>query len=222
MDRVQSFLERQDLKYLSNCFHALKKSMTGDGCGMRGGAILDDFLGEYFEGAKEYQEYHVGEADLKLCGIPLSLKSSMRGDGSTFALDWSKNETDTQRESFGCDILILITQGGAWWKRDNKVVRAGFYLVPKEFCRENVSLSSNNKTNRLISKPEVYKMLQGASHFVPLPEPDDGAVRYSVMRGFRRVDEGVILDGMADRELAALGGRVLEEITRRRGTPCTT
>lgn len=222
MDNVRSFIERRDLQYLSNCFHALKKSMTGDGCGMRGGAILDDFLSEYFEGAKEYQEYHVGEADFKLCDIPLSLKSSMKNDGSTFALDWSKNETDTQRESFDCDILILITRSGLWWKRENKSIKAGFYLISKEFCKNTITLSSNNKTNRLISKPEVYKMLQGASHFVPLPEPVDGAVKYSVMRGFRRMDDVVNLDGMADRELTVLGGRVLDEITRRRGTPCTT
>lgn len=222
MDSAKSFLERQDLQYLSNCFHALKKRMKGDGCGMRGGAIRDDFLGEYFEGAKEYQEYHVGEADLKLCDVPLSLKSSMKDGGTEFALDWSKNETDAQRESFDCDILMLFTKGGTWWKRENKVVKAGFYLVSKEFCRENVSLSSNNKTNRLIAKPEVFKMLTNATHFVPLPEPVDGAVRYSVMRGFRKVDEVVSIEGMSDRELTALESRVLEEITRRRGTPCTT
>ncbi len=222
MEAINDFLLTQDLQYLSNCFHALKKTMTGDGCGMRGAAILDDFLSEYFEGAKEYEKYHVGEADLKLCDIPLSLKSSMKDDGSTFALDWSKNDADTERESFGCDVLILITRGGVWWKRENKCVKAGFYVVSKEFCKENVILSSNNKTNRLIKREEVYKMLTNATQFVPLPEPVDGAVKYSVMRGFRKVDEPMSLEGMTSKELTTLGGKVLEEITRRRGTPCTT
>lgn len=221
MDNVRSFLERQDLQYLSNCFHALKKTMKGDGCGMRGGAILDDFLGEYFEGAKEYEAYHVGESDLKLCEVPLSLKSSMKDNGSTFALDWSKNETATQRVSFDCDIMILITMGGVWWKRDNKVVKAGFYLVSKEFCRENVTLTSNNKTNRLIAKPEVFKMITNATHFVPLPESVDGAVRYSVIGGFKRMDEVVNLEMMTERELNVFGSRVIEELVRRRGTPYT-
>jgi hypothetical protein len=180
-----SFTEdiRQDL---SDKIHAIQCSCKGDGAGLTCGSLVDMLISETFQQVMgpHYTEHHVGESDMILCDVPLSLKTIKAK--STIALDWSKNPTESTREHFAEHIMILNTQSGVWWKKSPKqksqedltysdMVPAGFYLVDKEFCKQNIKLSSNNKTNTLIQSQDLYWMLQysrsqGLSVTLPIPQ----------------------------------------------------
>lgn len=66
-----------------------------------------------------------------------------------------------------------------WWKKGDYCgiplsieIDIGLYIIDKDFCKENVILSSNNKTNSLIESKELYKMLMKAKSddlFIPFP-----------------------------------------------------
>jgi hypothetical protein len=94
---------------------------------------------------------------------------------SIIALDWSKNgENSKTRERFGTDVMIINTTPEIWWKKSpadvsteekeskyySSHIPAGIYLISHTFCKENVTLSSNNKTNSLIDSKQLYKMLK--------------------------------------------------------------
>lgn len=173
---------RQDL---TDKIYAIQSSCKGDGAGLTCGSLIDMLISETFQQVMgvHYTEYHVGESDMKLCDIPLSLKTIKAK--STIALDWSKNPNESTREHFTEHIMILNTQSDVWWKKSpkqksqedilyNDMVPAGFYLVDKEFCKKNIKLSSNNKTNTLIQSQDLYWMLQysrsqGLAVTLPIP-----------------------------------------------------
>ena len=191
-----SFTEeiRQDL---TDKIRAIQSSCKGDGAGLTCGSLVDMLISETFQTVMgpHYTEYHVGESDMKLCDIPLSLKTIKAK--STIALDWSKNPTESTREYFNEHILILNTQSDVWWKKSpkqksqedilyNDMVPAGFYLVDKEFCKQNIKLSSNNKTNTLIQSQDLYWMLQysrsqGLSVTLPIPQ---ATYQFSISHAF--------------------------------------
>ena len=66
--------------------------------------------------------------------------------------------------------MIINIKTDQWWKtapadeNDTKFfsssIKAGIYFVPKTYCKSNVCLSSNNKTNSLIDSKPLYKMLK--------------------------------------------------------------
>jgi len=175
------FNNHLNLQELSNMIHSIKNHCTGDGCGLKSGIYIDDVISEYFkQNIVSYKPFFSKEADMKICDIPLSLKSCTNPKGTQFALNWSKNK-EVNTENFIYHTMILVSCSGLWWK--NKSVKAGIYFVDKHWCRKNIKLSSNNKTDKLISKPEVYKMIQNSSFFVPIPPPSK-VLKFSILRSF--------------------------------------
>lgn len=168
---------------LANICQSVTLSCKGDGAGLSSGGLIDMIISESFASElPNYEECHEGEADMKILGTPLSLKS-INGK-STIALDWSKNGENAKiREHFATHIMILNKKSGKWWKKGPKKkamdidfdheIPPGFYLIDKQWCKENIQLSANNKTNTLISSQYLYAMLlwsiQRGLH-LPLPE----------------------------------------------------
>lgn len=67
----------------------------------------------------------------------------------------------------------MVLETKQWWKKnkinnknDNidytKIIPSGFYIIDKNYCKNNIELKSNNKTNTLIKKDNVYKMLSNS------------------------------------------------------------
>ena len=186
---VSSYLKSVDkdiLQDLSNKLWAIQTGCSGDGAGLNGGVITDMFLTKFLTFLPEYSVFHEGESDMKICDVPLSQKK-INGK-STIALDWSKNSVPTTRERFSSHIIIFNTKSEQWWKKpikDDKIkykvnsytdmIPAGIYLVDKQFCKKNVVLSSNNKTNSLIESQYLYGMMKRSldkSMFIELPIPN--------------------------------------------------
>lgn len=186
---LRTNLSPERLQELSNKCDAISVKCKGDGAGLLSGALVDMFLSEYFHANLDaYKECHEGESDMKIHDIPLSLKTLKSGK-STVALDWSKNKTPSKREHFSTHIMVLNLSSCQWWKNSptskmesysnkiayNEVVKAGIYLIDKQFCKRYVTLASNNKTNTLVTEINLYRMLQRSKSqnlFIEIPEPE--------------------------------------------------
>jgi hypothetical protein len=194
---LSNSLSKEDLQDLSNKCHSITKHCKGDGAGLSGGTLIDMLLCKLFETKLPlYSDYHDGESDMKICGVPLSQKK-INGK-SSIALDWSKNETKTTREHFSSNILIINLKTGVWWVKNlvkpksnikityNDVIPSGIYLIDKQFCKYFIELSCNNKTNTLIDHQFVYIMLKRSISqklCIDLPTPNKD-LKFNILNAF--------------------------------------
>ena len=197
-------LSRKYLQEFSDASFAVEDKISGDGRGLTSGFLIDRLINEFFATKlkKDYKEYHEGEADLKLSGEPVSFKK-IKGK-SEIALSWSKNpkykksgRKSIKRDFWKHPVLILNSETAQWWKNspkkpiDKKLpwdleIPRGFYIIDNKNASKLVKLDKNNKTNSLIKKQYVYKLLvqaQKADLFIPLPIPN-------------KVKEWTLLDGV--------------------------
>ncbi|SVE56501.1 uncharacterized protein METZ01_LOCUS509355, partial [marine metagenome] len=161
--------------------------------GLSTGEKIDTYLTEQFlpnSLGQDYEEYHEGEADCKICNEPISFKT-LKAAGD-LALCWSKNpETkkdgtpSIKRDFWEVPMLIYVRESKQWWTRGpshpidksltwNQTVHAGFYLVNQIAASQWVEFKSNNKSDYIIDKQDVYKLLCTSLSdglFVQLPKP---------------------------------------------------
>lgn len=170
---MKTHLTHNVLTELASKLYAIRTEFVGDGAGLSGGILADKFVVKFISNiVPEFEEFYCGESDCKIRGHPLSIKK-INGK-STIALDWSKNGEDSKkRERFDTDMMIINLKTGKWWKSYpasaspheietgffSAPMRAGIYFISKTFCKSNICLSSNNKTNSLIESVQLYKML---------------------------------------------------------------
>jgi hypothetical protein len=135
---LKQSLTPDHLQEIANKCYAISNACKGDGAGLAGGVLIDIFISQFFKlKLPEYTDCHTGEADMKMCKIPLSQKK-INGP-STLALDWSKNKdkeeevddedddddapppppptTKSSREHFSCPIMIINLKTVQWWKK---------------------------------------------------------------------------------------------------------
>ena len=189
--RILTYLENaltsDDLQELSDFCNSITIKCKGDGCGLLGGSLIDMLLCELFHSKLSlYEEFHEGESDMKLCDVPLSQKK-INGK-STIALDWSKNQTQTTRSYFTSDILLINLKTELWWKKSpyNREVKAGIYLIDKQYCKKYIHLASNNKTNTLINSNYLYKMINRSIQqnlFITIPPPKN-VLHFNILKAF--------------------------------------
>ena len=179
---IKTSLSEEDLQEFSDKCCAVDSMANGDGSGLGGGFLIDKFTIDFFIGRLEYcEECHEGESDLMILGMLLSLKKIM--GQSTIALDWSKNPEASSRKRFTNHIMIINLKTEKWWKKGPKEpvntidytlnIVKGIYFVDKKFCRQNITLSSNNKTYTLVKPQYLYTMLHRSIQqgwFIELPE----------------------------------------------------
>ena len=195
-------LSNEDLQDLSNKCHSIKQKCKGDGAGLTKSAFIDMFLCEFLKDKlTNYTEFHVGESDMKICDISLSLKHA--SGKSQAALNWSKNEkneekkTKIENEHFNTHMMIIVSETNQWWKTQPKkrpeinvnysdVIQSGIYFVDKQFCKSHVELKSNNKTNSLIEPQYLYIMLKRSisqNLFLSLPSPNK-QLKFNILNAF--------------------------------------
>lgn len=153
----------------------------------------------------EFSEYHKREADMKIKEVPFSFKKISGPSGLALDWSKNTNNDDERRcakraskrakvsarkdkvarEKFSCPIMILNLKSAQWWKKGpmkpvgnityTDTIPAGIYLVDNRYCKRNIKLSSNNKTNALINQQGVYLMLKRSMAlklFIALPTPN--------------------------------------------------
>ena len=197
-DYLQSNLNQELLQDISNKCKCINSICSGDGSGLLGGSLIDMFLCKYFkQNLSEFQENHHGESDMKICDIPFSLKK-INGKKKV-ALDWSKNNIDSiKREYFNEHIIIINLKTEQWWKTKplkvktdddyyKDIIKSGFYIVDKEFCKNNIKLTSNNKSNSIVEEIYVYKMLKRSIElktFIEIPNPNI-ELEFDILKAFQ-------------------------------------
>lgn len=142
------------------------------------------------------EEYHCGECDIKINNELYSLKK-INGK-STLALDWSKNNTKNKKETFTHNIILINTKTSQWWKNspkninlnDNinytKQINSAIYIINKDYCKKNIVLTSNNKSNSIITEQYVYKMIYNSIEqktFIELPDKNK-ELKFSLLKSF--------------------------------------
>lgn len=163
---LKNSLNISDLQEISNKCYSINILFKGDdGSGLIGGCLIDMFISKYFEiKLDNYKVYHKGEADMEICGLKLSQKK-ITGK-SSIALNWSKNQkVKSSEELFVNNILLINLKTQRWCKKPSKtqkssdcfnIIKAGIYLLDKEYCKRIVKLGSNNKTNALVKSVFLY------------------------------------------------------------------
>lgn len=178
------------LQDLSNKCYSINSKCKGDGCGLTSGILIDMLITEYFRhNISQYENEHDGECDMKICNMPLSLKK-INGK-SSMALDWSKNKNTTDKEYFNCHMIIINLKTEQWWKNKSKIqytdiIPAGIYFVDKKYCKRNVTLGCNNKTNALIDSKQLYMMLKHSMNqklCIKMPSSNK-QIEFNIMNAF--------------------------------------
>ena len=186
--KIKDGLDHLKSANLTEMVNAIKRYCTGDGCGLRIGGYVDDMVTELFtHTVPNFEPYHKSDADCKINGIPLSLKTCTNPKGTSFALSWSKNKTIDMSNNFSAHIMVIVAQSGRWWKKA-EVVNAGIYLISNTWCKKHITLTKNNKSDKIVSKKEVYKMLRASKHFIPMPEPK-GTLKFNILKAFCQESE---------------------------------
>lgn len=179
------------IEKIQHYIHAVRSKFAGSpGAGLTTGSIVDTLLVDFLTTVlNEFTAFHEDEADGKCGDISFSIKTICGRTGSDLALDWSKNPSMSIRERFTCPICIPILYTGKWWKKlpgYSDTVHSGIYFVDPYWCKENITLSSNNKTNTLVCKKEVYKMVQYAKTsgtFIPFPDTPQ-SYKFDILSAF--------------------------------------
>ena len=81
--------------------------------------------------------------------------------------------------------MLVVLKEGKWWvkgpndlmNRSNdywtKEVKKGLYLITNNWCKQNIKLSKNNKSDSVIKRQDVYRMIQESiinKTFIQLPD----------------------------------------------------
>ena len=193
---LQSNLTDKDLQELANKCNSINNFCKGDGAGLLGGCLTDMLISKFFESKlPEYKEHRKGESDMKICNTQLSLKK-INGK-STIALDWSKNKNNNNKEYFTNDMLIIVQKTEQWWKKKPKekinnnikyddIITSGIYLVDKNYCKNNIKLSSNNKTDSLIDSQSLYCMIKNSINnnlYIEIPKSNK-SIPFNILNAF--------------------------------------
>jgi hypothetical protein len=190
-DVLSRKLSRDVLQNLSNCCFTINESLKGDGCGLSGGFLIEQTLSEFLKKHMNgvYEKFNCGESDMKISGIPLSLKKI--SGKSSMALSWSKNKIkDEEKCNFNSHIMIINIKTEQWWKNRplklnsnnichnkicfNDTIPSGLYLVDRMFCKRFVKTLSNNKSDTMIDQQNLYIMVKKSmlqKTYIELPEP---------------------------------------------------
>ena len=169
---LKSDLTLDILQELSTKCYAINNSCKGDGAGLSSGVLVDMLISALFKyHLIHYEEFHYGESDMKIWGVPFSQKKI--SGKSSLAENWSKNKSPGVCNPFNSHIIIINLKTSKWWKHVDEI-SAGIYFINKEFCKKNIKLTSNNKTDTLIDCKEVHKMLTYSIHhslYLLFPSP---------------------------------------------------
>jgi hypothetical protein len=195
IEYIKTSLSVDDLEEFTNKCVSLNSRCNGDGSGLLGGGLIDMFIEKFFSAKMDkYKTHHVGESDMTMLDMPLSQKK-INGK-SIIALNWSKNKDD-KKYKFNTHIILINLKTSVWWKKQpnnilnnkiayNNVVKAGIYIIDKNYCNRYIELTSNNKSNTVIAHNSLYCMINRSilqNLYISLPEPTR-AYEFNIMNAF--------------------------------------
>lgn len=168
-----------------------------DGNGLLGSSLKDLLITEFLaNNIKTFKSTHTGESDFSILNILFSLKNI--NGASECALNWSKGNKIKIHNPFTCHIIVFQEKTLKWWKKGPKnpqkninytrEIKKGIYICSMNYCRKNITkLGSNNKTDTLISKENMYRMLTNSEDndlFINFENIDLKNYDFSILNSF--------------------------------------
>ena len=159
--------------------HNLLKKEHGKRPGSMGtGAIEEDLWTTQMEAMKLTCPVVCTQSDVGIqcqeLRLPLSIKTLSKM--GPLAVNWGKNKTKISFV-FIAPIMIIYHKPESP-KKEDKDISSGIYIIEPEWCQQNITLSSNNKSDYIIDEPTTRKMIRHSietSLFVPIiPKKDEG------------------------------------------------
>ena len=169
-----------------------------DGNGLLGSSLKDLLITEFLaNNIKTFYSTHTGESDFSILNILFSLKNI--NGASACALNWSKGNKIKIHNPFTCHIIVFQEKTLQWWKQGPKnpqeninytrKIKKGIYICSMNYCRKNITkLGSNNKTDTLISKENMYRMLTYSEDndlFINFENIDVKNYDFSILNSFK-------------------------------------
>lgn len=162
-----------------------------DGGGLSGGIYIEMCIMEFFNSLMGYRfkRNNTNEADFSINNIDFSFKKI--SGKSIIALNWSKNKTKSSKEHFSSNIMLFIINTTQWWKKRthyNQFIHSGIYVIDKYYCKDNVILTSNNKTDTLIKSETLFELINmsiGSNQYIPFPNIGNKFKTFSIINGFQ-------------------------------------
>jgi hypothetical protein len=134
----------------------LKKEHGKRPGGMGTSSIEEDLWTTEFRLANILCEFICTQADCAIrCSVPCPV--SIKCTSSAMAVNWGKNKNKI-KFVFVAPILIIYHRPNSP-STARKELQSGAYLVDPEWCNEHVKLTSNNKTDYLITDATATQML---------------------------------------------------------------
>lgn len=187
------------LKDISNAIHAINKNNFINGNGLINGLLTDMFITQYLsKNLSNFQSYHENDSNCKILKKKFNI---MKISGkSHIALDWSKNKDKLNKRNFKNNLIIINIKSEQWWKKGpkkpikdgvvyNKEILSGIYLIDKNYCKKNIKLKSNNKTDRLIDSQYLYLALLESKKnnlYIKLPPPKS-QIKFNILKAFENI-----------------------------------
>jgi hypothetical protein len=148
---------------------------VGKGAGLTGGVMREDAFVDMLESAlpgrvsRRSESGETSDADYYIDGIPVSHKSITSANGSELALSWSKNPGGSPERVFEANMTIMflpleprtIAVSPTSWQS----LPTGIYvidMVSLEQLRSGGRLTANNKSDNIIPRQELLKLLIAA------------------------------------------------------------
>jgi hypothetical protein len=161
---------------------AIHFAEIGKGAGLTGGVMREDAFVDMLVSAcptrvsRKKDSGTVPDADYYIDGIPVSHKSISSRGGSDLALSWSKNPPGAPARNFESHMALMFVPSSGkvpknskspWYSRPTGLYVIG--VVELESLRKNGKLKVNNKSDYIVPKGEIARLMADAithGHFV--------------------------------------------------------
>lgn len=185
----------ENINIISECFEKatvinsyISTKLKSQGGGLASAVFVDLFVTEFLEEKlSSFHTHHDGETDCIILDTSISFKKICpKKSDPSIALDWSKNQTKSEKEYFTDDMMIFsLRELSSRLFKDT--IPIGIFFIPKDFCKKYIPLKSNNKTDSLIDKNNLMKMMYYAYEkklFLPISTSHVSKWVWDISKGF--------------------------------------
>jgi hypothetical protein len=85
------------------------------------------------------------------------------------------------------DDIMIFSLRKLTSRKYKESIPTGIFLIPKDFCKKNITLKENNKTNSLIDKNDLMLMMRYSytkKLFMSMDIPSTSRWKWDIMNGF--------------------------------------
>ena len=91
----------------------------------------------------------------------------------------------------------MVSNTCQWWKKNprefdpkidyKKSINKGIYIIDKYYCKKNITLCPNNKSNYVVNEKQLYLAVLNSIErglFIEMPEPSKTPKKFDILKAF--------------------------------------